>query len=91
MAKFIPKFERKEIEEPSVVGALVSDGCKKWTDVNQTLAYSVSQETTQTFNTAIERKEVVDQDDALYFFWIDVFEKNGTVYLIGKVRVELSF
>ncbi|KAJ3315983.1 DNA polymerase alpha catalytic subunit [Boothiomyces sp. JEL0838] len=70
--KFLPKFEQKESE--LVITSKPTDTVK-WKEIKS----EINQE-------AIQEVGDVDFHENIYMFWIDAFEKDGIVYLFGKVQ-----
>ncbi|KAJ3276787.1 DNA-directed DNA polymerase alpha catalytic subunit pol1 [Terramyces sp. JEL0728] len=75
--KFLPKFEQKESE--LVITSKPTDTVK-WKEIKS----DFNQE-------AIQEVGEVDFHENLYMFWIDAFEKDGAVYLFGKVESNGTF
>ncbi|KAJ3366619.1 DNA-directed DNA polymerase alpha catalytic subunit pol1 [Kappamyces sp. JEL0680] len=85
-AKFLPKFEKVEKELATVVSLAPSDN-KKWKDLKDDINV-VNEVTTPATAPAIlprSKSDILEDDGSLYLFWIDAYEKSGTIYLFGKV------
>jgi DNA polymerase alpha subunit A len=74
-SKFLPKFEKQEANLVPLVSS--SEPIMDWKKVKQTEVDSNSVPTTKT--------NVLNTDEHVYMYWLDAFEKNGTVYLFGKI------
>ena len=85
-AKFLPKFEKLEKEQATVVSLAPSNN-KKWKDLKDTVNIVNDVGTAPDANVDVLRSksDVLEEDGSLYLFWFDAFEKNGIIYLFGKV------
>ena len=92
-AKFLPKFEKIEKELATVVSIAPSNN-KKWKDLKDSVNV-VTESTTPVgpsgdvanANILRSKSDVLEEDGSLYMFWFDAFEKNGGIYLFGKVSL----
>lgn len=82
---FVPKFERVEAEaDATVVSAADNANCRGWMSMKDSIAVqNVDASQSQSISTG--GAEVLEQDGSLRFYWFDAFEKDGIVYLFGKV------
>jgi DNA polymerase alpha subunit A len=81
--KFLPKFEKQEKQEPTVITVAV-DNSKKWTDVKNDIQVKMEVSNSPALNTS-QLEHLMEDDGSIYMYWIDAFEKNGNVFLFGKV------
>jgi DNA polymerase alpha subunit A len=81
--KFLPKFEKQEKQEPTVITVAV-DNSKKWTEVKNDIQVKTEVTNSPTVNTS-KLEHLMEEDGSLNMYWIDAFEKNGSVFLFGKV------
>lgn len=81
VASFLPKFELEEKGFATVVSIEESNNTK-WKDLSIPVS-AVEQVTSHIISGRVG--EVLETDGSLYFYWIDAFEKNGIIYLFGKV------
>ncbi len=79
LQKFLPKFEKTD---DSVVGPSETAGCKDWRSIKQDVTMS-----SINVEPNVEMKMDVSENGSILMFWIDAFEKNGILYLFGKVCV----
>lgn len=83
---FLPKFEREAPIEP-VLKKSDASGRQEWRDVvresveTQPMSLSQGQDTFNVNNGS----DMLEEDGSLQLFWFDALEKNGKVYLFGKV------
>jgi hypothetical protein len=84
---FLPKFEREAPALEPVLKKSDASGRQEWRDViresveTQPMA-TMSQDT---FNLS-NGSDLLEPDGSLQLFWFDALEKNGKVYLFGKVH-----
>jgi hypothetical protein len=86
-AKFLPKFEKIEKELATVISMVPSDN-KKWKDMKDSVnMVDEMNNTPATAPVAIprSRSDILEEDGSLFLFWIDAYEKVGSIYVFGKV------
>ncbi|KAI8922812.1 DNA polymerase family B-domain-containing protein [Entophlyctis helioformis] len=99
-AHFLPKFERAETETPAVtaggastvVSASDMADCTNWKSVKDSVnvrAYNAGAEGgvdgSGSNSSTMGPQSILEADGSLNMFWFDCMEKNGVVYLFGKV------
>ncbi|KND02063.1 DNA polymerase (pol2) [Spizellomyces punctatus DAOM BR117] len=86
-ASFVPKFERVDAKaEPTVVSAPTRSNCQGWMSMKDSIAVQgVESSQPGPGPTAVRPADVLEEDGSLRMYWLDAFEKDGVVYLFGKV------
>lgn len=86
---FLPKFEREAPALEPVLKKSDTSGRQEWRDVIresvETQPMAMSQQ--DTFNLS-NGSDLLEADGSLQLFWFDALEKNGKVYLFGKVTID---
>ncbi|KAI8892872.1 hypothetical protein BC833DRAFT_610404 [Globomyces pollinis-pini] len=92
MSKFLPKYEKieKTLAVPTIVSTTPSNN-QKWKDIQDNLSITTQEIQPETTGAKSSISEsVLEPEGHLYFFWIDAFEKNGLIYLFGKILQKTS-
>ncbi|KAH6570971.1 hypothetical protein BASA60_007400 [Batrachochytrium salamandrivorans] len=89
-ASFLPKFEQVEASlapQPSVISSTEMAGCTSWKALKDTVQISeaVSKQPSSLVRSNIGLDSMLESDGSLRLYWFDCLEKNGVVYLFGKV------
>ncbi|KAJ3013063.1 DNA-directed DNA polymerase alpha catalytic subunit pol1 [Thoreauomyces humboldtii] len=92
MVSYAPKFERAEVAqaEADIVSAPDNAHCRGWLSVNDSLTVRNMDPSQSTHESSLNSgarsgPEILEEDGTLHMFWFDAFDKNGVVYLFGKV------
>ena len=88
---YLPKFERDTPSTPQLDSVKQKGHCEDWKDVRKSMmnvaeADQSSQETLRD----VGNSDVLEADGSLKMFWFDAFEKNGKVFLFGKVILKIG-
>eukprot|EP00842_Homolaphlyctis_polyrhiza_P002819 jgi/Hompol1/3538/HPOL_006595-RA len=86
-ASFLPKFEKEQAATEkisTVVTAADTAGCTDWRSLKDTILVS-SSSSQEHVSSGSSQQSILNSDGSLSMFWFDAHEKNGTVYLFGKV------
>ena len=86
--KFLPKFEKEEIEieEADISKPLTKNNCQDWKDIQKNFESNTSVQET-CFEANFMNQDVLTSDGSMNLYWIDAFEKSGRVFLFGKVFI----
>lgn len=85
-SKFLPKFEKQQLKVATVISAPQNTDCQGWKSMQDTISVSNMNQAPVAPNVdSAIGADVLNEDGSMYMFWIDAFERNGVIYLFGKV------